>query len=113
MKEQLEAALNRLPFEQRRRRRALLELLSRMVREFRELPEGVSLRFSTGASSWMVIAEFVNLERLCLPETRFKLERDGGEGPIWLHVTGPEVSELVLRHWGLEVSVSQTALGMD
>ena len=86
--------------EQRRRRLVLLELLLRALREVVDLENGFQLRFTSGSSVWMLVAEFVNLERQCVPDLHFRLEHDGDTGAVWLNVSGLEVTkQSFLEFW--------------
>jgi hypothetical protein len=102
MKTALRPKLESLMPEQRRRRRLILELLGRALRQVIEQPDGFALRFATGSSTWMIVAEFVNLERLCAPFLTFVLERQPENGFVWLRVTGAQgIKDFVLEHWQL------------
>jgi hypothetical protein len=86
--------------EQRRRHIVLLELLVRALREVTELNNGFQLRFTSGSSIWMIVAEFVNLERQRAPSLHFTLERDGEAGAVWLRVIGAEAAKrCFLEQW--------------
>ena len=98
--------LEKLTPEQRRRRTVVLGLLARALREVVERTDGFDLRFGTGASTWMVVAEFVNLERQCAPRLHFCLERDGEAGAVWLRATWPEAeTPFALADWGFGVQL--------
>lgn len=89
--------------EQRRRRLVLLELLLRALREVVDLENGFQLRFTSGSSVWMLVAEFVNLERQCVPDLHFTLERDGEVGTVLLSVSGSEFAkQSFLEQWKLD-----------
>ena len=57
------------------------------VRERRDLPDGVELRFD--AADFDDVARFVGNERRCCPFLHFHLELLPGDGPLWLRLAGP------------------------
>ena len=64
-----------------------VRLFGSRVRERRDLPHGVELRFD--ADDLDDVARFVGNERRCCPFLRFDLELLPGGGPLWLRLTGP------------------------
>lgn len=85
---------------QRERHRALAEALRDGGAEIRELPEG--FEFLLPSAAWDTAAEFVQLERLCCPFVRFRLDLEEEEGPCRLTLTGREGVKEFLR---LELSL--------
>ncbi|MDQ3458163.1 MAG: hypothetical protein M3498_02485 [Deinococcota bacterium] len=81
--------------KQRERYNRLLESLRQATVETRELPDGYAFRFATDESTWMKVAEYVSLERLCCPFFEFKLIHESEGGAVWLHMTGREVKEFL------------------
>jgi hypothetical protein len=84
---------------QRQRHAVLMGLLDRMLLRLEPLPNGATLHFTAGASVWMLVAEFANLERLCAPSIGFTLERDADSGAVRLQVTGPHAERFVATRW--------------
>ena len=67
------------------------------VQETQELADGYALRFP-GTSPWpQRVLDFIQGERNCCPFFTFELVFIPNEGPIWLHIRGPEgVKEIVM-----------------
>lgn len=82
---------------QRKRYRALRQLLGADFQEARELEDGYAFRHSPEAGVLLALAEYVSLERLCCPFLDFAIEvgRDGGD--VWLRMTGPEGAKEILE----------------
>jgi hypothetical protein len=57
------------------------------VRERRDLPHGIELRFD--AEDLADVARFVADERRCCPFLHIHLELLPDDGPLWLRLTGP------------------------
>lgn len=60
------------------------------VQEIQELPDGYALRLPTDPDILMLVAEDLNIERLCCPFVRYTLEIEPNKGPFWLKMTGGE-----------------------
>lgn len=73
---------------QRQRHTMLESLVRRAVREVIEYADGFTLRFPRRERTWMVLAEFVNLERQCFTHLSYGLELEIGQENVWLQVTG-------------------------
>jgi hypothetical protein len=69
-------------------------LFNESVLERRELPDGYAFRFA--ADIYPALVAFVANERLCCPFFRFALELSPAQGPIWLHITGPDGAKTLL-----------------
>lgn len=60
------------------------------VEQVRELADGYAYRFP-GNQEWASkLLKFIMGERSCCPFFTFELGFEPDEGPIWLHVRGPE-----------------------
>jgi hypothetical protein len=70
-------------------------LLNDVAQERRESTEGFSFRFT--AEDYSRIVEFIANERLCCPFFHFTLEVSPAQGPIWLHLTGPDGAKSFLQ----------------
>jgi hypothetical protein len=84
-----------IPTEERAGHFALARrILTELVRERRDLPNGFAFRFDVDALE--LVARFVANERKCCPFIDFEigLARDGG--PLWLQMTGPAGTREVL-----------------
>lgn len=67
------------------------------VQEIRELPNGYAWRLPSEPHILMLIAEDLNIERLCCPFLRYTLEIEPGHGAFWLSMTGGEGAKEFLR----------------
>ena len=67
------------------------------VQQIRELADWYALRFP-GTSTWpQRMLDFIQGERSCCPFFTFELIFAPNQGPIWLHIRGPEgVKEMVM-----------------
>jgi len=66
------------------------------AQEIQELSNGFALRFPNEPGRFMVIAKFIENERLCCPFFHFELEAEPNMGSLWLRLTGEEgVKELL------------------
>jgi hypothetical protein len=60
------------------------------VQETRELPDGYALRFP-GDETWAArLLALIAEERACCPFFTFALVFEPQQGPLWLHLRGPE-----------------------
>ncbi len=58
--------------------------------EIRDLPDGYALRFP-GDEIWTArLLAFITGERACCPFFTFELVFEPWQGPLWLHIRGPE-----------------------
>ena len=64
--------------------------LYKSVQEIKELPNGWALRLPTTPEMLMLVAEDLNIERLCCPFVKYTLELEPNHGPFWLRMTGGE-----------------------
>ena len=81
--------------DERERHSAVSSQVAAIVEEVQNLPDGYAFRYRTDASTWMLVAEFAELEGRCCPFFNFTLERVAA-GPVWLRLTGgPGVKEFI------------------
>lgn len=73
--------------EQRQRHALLTQELAHAVQETHELVDGYAFRYALGQVTWLQVAEFVELERLCCPFFTFTLRYETN-GVTWLQLTG-------------------------
>ena len=59
-----------------------------LAQEVQELPNGFAIRFENEPGRFMVIANFIENERLCCPFFHFGLDVEPNSGPLWLRLTG-------------------------
>jgi hypothetical protein len=83
--------------EQRRRYAELSKTLRESVREVQELPNGYEFEYAPDPAVLLAVAEFVSLESRCCPFYRFVLEKEPGDGPLRLRVTGPAGAKEFIR----------------
>jgi len=67
------------------------------VQEIQELPNGYAWRLPSDPEMLMLVAEELNIERLCCPFVRYTLEIEPNRGPFWLRMTGREGVKEFLR----------------
>lgn len=82
---------------QRQRYSTVRQELSKSILETQELPDGYAFGYAANATTILLLAEFVTLERLCCPFLRFTLELIGTEDKVWLKLTGDEAAKRVLE----------------
>ena len=64
--------------------------LVKHVQQVDELTDGYALRFP-GTDTWAnTLVQFIAFERGCCPFFTFTLVFEPQQGPIWLHLRGPE-----------------------
>lgn len=71
------------------RRSSVLQKLSRVVAEVKELSDGYAYRFPSNDALIMDLAQLISLERRCCEFLRFGITVEPGNGPLWLEMTGP------------------------
>jgi hypothetical protein len=71
---------------QRQRHDELQRRFASIVEERREVPTGYTFRLHADAGTFLGVAEWITLDRLCCPFMEFRLEWKGGES--WLSITG-------------------------
>jgi hypothetical protein len=86
-----------VPAEQRERWMTVGTQLYAAVQEVKELPDGYAFRLPTDPEMLLLVAEDLNMERLCCPFLRFTLEIEPNGGPFWLRFTGGEGVKEFLR----------------
>ena len=64
--------------------------LYREVQEIQELPNGWVWRLPSAPHVLTLVAEDLNMERLCCPFVNYTLEIEPNRGPFWLRMTGSE-----------------------
>lgn len=62
--------------------------LYREVQEIQELPNGWVWRLPSAPHLLTLVAEDLNMERLCCPFVNYTLEIEPNRGPFWLRMTG-------------------------
>jgi hypothetical protein len=72
-----------------------VHLLNDVAQERQESTEGFSFRFN--AEDYPRVVEFIANERLCCPFFHFTLEVSPAQGPIWLHISGPDGAKSFLQ----------------
>lgn len=71
--------------------------LYKEVQEIQELPNGWVWRLPSTPQVLMLVAEDLNMERLCCPFVNYTLEIEPNHGPFWLRMTGGEGVKEFLR----------------
>ena len=67
------------------------------VQEIQELPNGWAWRLPSTPEILLLVAEDLNMERLCCPFVHYTLEIEPNQGPFWLRMTGSEGVKGFLR----------------
>ena len=80
---------------ERARYQELTQTLLAAVQEQSELPYGYAFRLPS--ASLVADAGWVSLEHRCCPFFTCQIEQTRDEGPVWLHVTGPEGVKAFIR----------------
>jgi hypothetical protein len=80
------------------------------AQEVLELPNGFAIRFANEPGRFMVIAKFIENERLCCPFFNFGLEIEPNNGSLWLRLTGGEGVKEILQTTLLDSIEDKTAL---
>jgi hypothetical protein len=100
MTNQFVCNLGAMTGDQRARYREIRAQLSRTTQTVRELEDGYAFQHPVEMLS--VVAEFVDLERLCCPFFRFSIVLEPDSGALWLHLTGDDgVKENLRAELGL------------
>lgn len=84
--------------------------LFQTIREVRELSNGYAFQFLNEPGKFMVIAGYIENERLCCPFFNFELEVKPDGGALWLRLTGGEGVKELLKSGLLESSDNQDDL---
>lgn len=71
--------------------------LYKAVQEIQELPNGWAWRLPSTSEILLLVAEDLNMERLCCPFVNYTLEIEPNQGPFWLRMTGSEGVKEFLR----------------
>jgi hypothetical protein len=67
------------------------------VQQVNELADGYALRFP-GSDTWSnTLMQFITCERGCCPFFTFALVFEPKQGPIWLHLRGPEGVKAIIE----------------
>jgi hypothetical protein len=85
------------PDQQERWVKEIVPKLYRAVQEIQELPNGWAWRLPSTPEILMLLAEDLNMERLCCPFVHYTLEIGPNHAPFWLHWTGGEGVKEFLR----------------
>jgi hypothetical protein len=64
--------------------------------EVRELPDGYALRFAGDDAHAARLLALITEERACCPFFTFALIFEPAQGPIWLHLRGPDGTKEVV-----------------
>jgi hypothetical protein len=73
-----------------------LSALFSAAQETIELPRGYALRFASDPALTSALVEAILKERECCPFFEFKLEFEPANGPLWLHIEGPEGTKALI-----------------
>jgi hypothetical protein len=94
--------MNGMAPEERVRYGQLVRSLRHSILVRHELPDGYTFEMNVKQMSTNQLAEWIELERRCCPFFGFEIHWDSENGPVWLHLSGPEgVKEFILDEFGL------------
>ena len=82
---------------QRESHRVLLRHWTRTSQAMEELPNGYTFRFEPDDALWLILAEFITLERRCCPFLELSLTLEHDNGPMRLSLTGGDGVRQFLR----------------
>lgn len=85
------------PDQQERWVKEIVPQLYKAVQEIQELPNGWAWRLPSTSEVLLLVAEDLNMERLCCPFVHYTLEIQPNRGPFWLRMTGAEGVKEFLR----------------
>jgi hypothetical protein len=87
-----------LTASQQKTRNTELQTLFKHVQQTNELSDGYALRFP-GDETWAnTLVQFITYERACCPFFTFELVFEPQQGPIWLHLRGPEGVKAIVEN---------------
>ncbi len=93
----LSCNLSALSETQRKRHSQLAHFVLSKHSDVKDLVDGYRLEFLSSPDTFLMIAEWVVLERLCCPFISFSLEIDPENQPIRVTLTGPMGTKEVLK----------------
>jgi hypothetical protein len=82
---------------QRQQHSKVAKELRKSAKEVKELPDGYAFRYAPDPALFMSAAEFITLESRCCSFYHFNLEKEPGDGPIWLRITGPKKAKPFIK----------------
>jgi hypothetical protein len=82
---------------QRQRYNQIGKQLRKAVKQVKELPNGYAFRYAPDPTLFLAAAEFITLESRCCSFYKFSLEKEPGEGAMWLCVTGPKEAKTFIK----------------
>jgi hypothetical protein len=87
-----------LPQQEQMTRSTELNDLFKHVQQTKELPDGYALRFPGSDTCANTLLQFITYERACCPFFTFALTFEPKQGPIWLHLRGPEGVKAIIEN---------------
>ena len=85
------------PYQQERWVKEIVPKLYSAVQEIQELPNGWAWRLPSTPEILLLLAEDLNMERVCCPFVHYTLEIGPNRAPFWLRWTGDEGVKEFLR----------------
>jgi hypothetical protein len=85
-----------VPDEKAAHERRSTELLVRLTRNVRELPNGYRFQFERTPEMFRTLADWIIDEQKCCPFFAFKLELEPAGGGIWLELTAPRGAKEII-----------------
>jgi hypothetical protein len=105
----LSCDLSALSETQRRRHSELTNFVLNEHVNAEELEDGYRIEFPNSANAFLMISEWVTIERLCCPFLSISLETDQEDNPIRVTIIGPPGTNQLLKAV-IEVEASNASL---
>lgn len=86
-------------------RTGIINAILDSIKQVKALDKGFGLKFGSEDRDFLLVTDWVYIERVCNPFLRFVLKAESNKGPIWVNVSGPEgtqsflKSEYALNRW--------------
>ena len=68
------------------------------IKQVKVLDKGYGLRFGSADEDYLLLTDWVFVERICNPFLRFGFKFESNRGPVWLDVAGPEGTKQFLKN---------------
>lgn len=91
--------------EAQQRRSEIINMVLDAIKQVKETDNGYNLRFDPNDENFVLVSDWLQVERICNPFLRFNLTIESNSGPFWLDLAGPAgtkdflSSELAISRW--------------
>jgi hypothetical protein len=83
--------------QRQQRRVEVLQKVTECIQELKPLDDGYVFRFAADDGILDELMQVIQLERQCCPFLRFRLTVEPNHGPVWLELTGPSGTRILLE----------------